>query len=211
MLGDAYMSIQGNVDQIKCFHFDLKKKNSFCSYEIEPDEAIDAFKMALRQNPNDSLLASKLGRAYVKTHQYTKAINYYKEATINDTNPSLKLDLAELFLKLKQFSNAEQTLIEDIDSNGKYGMLEYFFFFNRIASPLNGFANLNYSETDDTTLLQTRTKQLLLLARIREKSGHLNSSLSTLKEARDNQHRLQKRIAVEQSTGIHEQHTILSK
>lgn len=85
----------------------------------EPDEAIDAFKMALRQNPNDPLLASKLGRAYVKTHQYTKAINYYKEATMNDKNSSLKLDLAELFLKLKQFSNAEQTLIEDIDATGK--------------------------------------------------------------------------------------------
>lgn len=92
--------------------------------KTEPDEAIDAFKMALRQNPNDPLLASKLGRAYVKTHQYNKAINYYKEATMNDKNSSLKLDLAELFLKLKQFSNAEQTLIEEIDSNGKYEIFE---------------------------------------------------------------------------------------
>lgn len=38
---------------------------------------------------------------------------------MNDKNSSLKLDLAELFLKLKQFSNAEQTLIEDIDATGK--------------------------------------------------------------------------------------------
>lgn len=68
-----------------------------------------------------------------------------------------------------------------------------------------------FRENDDTTVLQTRTKQLLLLARIREKSGHLNSSLSTLKEARDNQYRLQKRIAVEQSGGLQEQHKILSK
>lgn len=83
----------------------------------EPEEAIDAFKMALRQNLSDPLLASKLGRAYVKTHQYNKAINYYREATINDKNLSMKLDLAELFLKLKQFSNAEQTLIEDIESS----------------------------------------------------------------------------------------------
>lgn len=96
MLGDAYMSIQ------------------------EPEEAINAFKMALRQNPSDPLLASKLGRAYVKTHQYNKAINYYKEATMNDTNLSMKLDLAELFLKLKQYSNAEQTLIEDIESSNRY-------------------------------------------------------------------------------------------
>lgn len=95
MLGDAYMSIQ------------------------EPEEAIDAFKLALRQNPSDPLLASKLGRAYVKTHQYNKAINYYKEATMNEMNMSMKLDLAELFLKLKQYSNAEQTLIEDIESGSQ--------------------------------------------------------------------------------------------
>lgn len=95
MLGDAYMSIQ------------------------EPEEAIDAFKMALRKSPSDPILASKLGRAYVKTHQYNKAINYYKEATMNENNVSMKLDLAELFLKLKQFSNAEQTLIEDIESSHK--------------------------------------------------------------------------------------------
>lgn len=63
----------------------------------------------------------------------------------------------------------------------------------------------------DTTQLQARTKQLLLLARIREKSGHLNSSLATLKEARDNQYRLQKRLAVDQSGGLQEQHIILSK
>lgn len=73
--------------------------------------------MALRQNPSDPLLASKLGRAYVKTHQYTKAINYYQEAIANDRNAALKLDLAELYLKLKQFSNAEKTLIEEIDAD----------------------------------------------------------------------------------------------
>lgn len=67
------------------------------------------------------------------------------------------------------------------------------------------------SVNEDTTLLQTRTKQLLLLARIREKSGHLSSSLATLKEARDNQYRLQNRIVVEQSSGFHEQNAILSK
>lgn len=94
---------------------DLKHSKVFLF--TEPDEAIDAFKMALRQNPSDPLLASKLGRAYVKTHQYTKAINYYQEAITSDRNATLKLDLAELYLKLKQFANAEKTLIEEIDSS----------------------------------------------------------------------------------------------
>jgi tetratricopeptide repeat protein 21B len=92
LLGDAYLGIQ------------------------EPDEAIEAYKQAARQDPSDPLLASKLGRAYVKTHQYKKAISYYKEAITIPENYSLKLDLAELYLKLKQYANAEQILIEDIDS-----------------------------------------------------------------------------------------------
>lgn len=61
------------------------------------------------------------------------------------------------------------------------------------------------------SMLQTRTKQLLLLARIREKAGQLTASLSTLKEARDNQFRLQKRISLEQSGGMQEQHKIMAK
>lgn len=60
-------------------------------------------------------------------------------------------------------------------------------------------------------MLQVRTKQLLLLARIREKAGNLNSSLSTLKDARDNQYRVQKRISIDQSAGLGEQYKILSK
>lgn len=116
------MSIQGKfalLDQPNTNGYQLTIIISLaliCVLFTEPEEAINSFKMALRQNPSDSLLASKLGRAYVKTHQYNKAITYYREATINNINPTLKLDLAELYLKLKQYSNAEQTLIEDIES-----------------------------------------------------------------------------------------------
>ncbi|XP_055680428.1 tetratricopeptide repeat protein 21B-like [Lutzomyia longipalpis] len=160
MLGDAYMSIQ------------------------EPDDALDAYKEALKRNPRDSNLASKLGRAYVKTHQYNKAINYYKEATMYPENSLLKLDLAELYLKLKQFTNAEQTLIDEIEGAK--------------------------DEMEDVDALQLRTKQLLLLARVREKAGHLNSSLSTLREARDNQYKVQQRLNIESSL-IPEQRRILSR
>lgn len=95
------------------------REKSF-SFLIEvPEEAVNAFEIALRQNPSDPLLASKLGRAYVKTHQYDTAIDYYKDAIARDRNSTLKLDLAELYLKLKQFSNAEQLLIDDINANEK--------------------------------------------------------------------------------------------
>ena len=68
-----------------------------------------------------------------------------------------------------------------------------------------------YSDNEDLCVLQTKTKQLLLLARIREKGGHINASLSTLQEARDNQYRMQKRISLEQAGGLQEQYKILSK
>ncbi|KFB41795.1 AGAP000136-PA-like protein [Anopheles sinensis] len=162
ILGDAYMSIQ------------------------EPDDAIDAYREALRQNPRDSLLASKLGRAYVRTHQYRKAITYYQEAIANPENYPLKLDLAELYLKLKQYQNAEQTLADDV--------------------------NDTRADMDDPTVLQMRTKQLLLLARIREKAGQLSASLQTLKEARDNQLKVQQRLLLDHTSGVAtEQNKMLSK
>lgn len=161
MLGDAYMSIQ------------------------EPDEAVEAYRQAVLQDPMDPMLASKLGRAYVKTHQYKKAISYYKDSITVPENYRLKLDLAELYLKLKQYANAEQIILEDIEKNQKHD--------------------------DDMSKLQTRTKLLLLLARVREKSGNINSSLTSLKEARDNQYRIQQRISIDQNANAREQHKILSK
>lgn len=161
MLGDAYMSIQ------------------------EPDEAVEAYRQAVLQDPMDPMLASKLGRAYVKTHQYKKAISYYKDAITVPENYQLKLDLAELYLKLKQYPNAEQIILEDIEKNQRHD--------------------------DDMSKLQTRTKLLLLLARVREKSGNINTSLSTLKEARDNQYRIQQRTNIDQNANVREQNKILSK
>lgn len=48
LLGDAYMNIQ------------------------EPEKAIEIYESALKKNPRDSALASKIGSALIKTHQYSK-------------------------------------------------------------------------------------------------------------------------------------------
>lgn len=71
--------------------------------------------------------------------------------------------------------------------------------------------HISCSENEDITLLHTRTKQLLLLARVREKSGHIGTSLITLKEARDNQHRILKRAKIEQTGSVEEHNGLLSK
>jgi predicted negative regulator of RcsB-dependent stress response len=52
--------------------------------------------------PPIAVLASKIGHALVRTHDYTKAINYYEAAVKSGGQPSLRQDLAQLYLKLKQ-------------------------------------------------------------------------------------------------------------
>ncbi|KAB0404321.1 hypothetical protein E2I00_009378 [Balaenoptera physalus] len=86
LLGDAYMNIQ------------------------EPEEAIVAYEQALNQNPKDGTLASKIGKALVKTHNYSKAITYYEAALKNGQQNYLFYDLAELLLKLKWYDKAEKVL-----------------------------------------------------------------------------------------------------
>lgn len=46
----------------------------------------------------------------VKTHDYSKAINYYETAVKQRDNPRLRADLAQLYLKLKQPEKAEKVL-----------------------------------------------------------------------------------------------------
>lgn len=91
MLGDAYISIQ------------------------EPERAIEAYEQALNQNPNDKvIIANKMGKALIKTHQYMEAISYYKDMIKQAECKDLKLDLARLFIKMKQYDKAEATLVEEL-------------------------------------------------------------------------------------------------
>lgn len=114
-----------------------------------------------------------MGVALVKTHNYSKAITYYKEAIQLTDSSALKMDLAKLHILLKQFDKAEAVIKEELESNKKSG-------------------------DDDYIALQSRTSSLLLLARIQEKSGNITLALSTLKEAKECQNRVQKRVPIEQ-------------
>lgn len=90
MLGDAYVMIQ------------------------EPERAIDVYEEALRETPNDMTLVRKMGKALIKTHQYDRAINYYQTVIQQGKCPDLKLDMAELYMKMKKYSSAETALTEEI-------------------------------------------------------------------------------------------------
>uniref|UniRef100_A0A6Q2X1F0 Tetratricopeptide repeat domain 21B n=1 Tax=Esox lucius TaxID=8010 RepID=A0A6Q2X1F0_ESOLU len=86
LLGDAYVNIQ------------------------EPEKAIEIYEQALKKNPKDGALASKIGKALVKTHNYTKAITYYEAALKTEQQNFLCYDLAELLMKMRQYERCEKVL-----------------------------------------------------------------------------------------------------
>lgn len=170
-------------------------------YSIEPDEAITAYREAYNLGPNDAYVAAKLGRAYVKTHQYAKAIKYYTEASRHTNTTALRLDLAELYLKLRRFADAERTLLDALAEEQA----------ETEASAADADASA------DVVRLQQRTKKLLLLARIRERAGNGAGALETLALARDNQHRVEQRTSLMAAAeeggfaGVQEQKKMMAK
>ena len=68
------------------------------------------YEAALKKNPRDAALASKIGQALVKTHNYGKAINYYEASLKGGGQAYLRHDLAELLIKLRQYDKAEKIL-----------------------------------------------------------------------------------------------------
>jgi tetratricopeptide repeat protein 21B len=91
LLGDAYLKI------------------------LNPDSAIDALERAYRQDPANTRLRAKIGRALIATHEYHRAVEFYESAlreahrtsttsSSSSSNPSdtlqLSHDLAKLYLKL---------------------------------------------------------------------------------------------------------------
>ncbi|XP_052258735.1 tetratricopeptide repeat protein 21B-like isoform X2 [Dreissena polymorpha] len=150
LLGDAYMSIQ------------------------EPEKAIEVYESALKKNPKDGTLASKIGQALVKTHNYGKAINYY-EAALRSTGQSfLRYDLAELLLKLKHYDKAEKVL--------------------KVA--------LEEEQNGELDIMIDHTRFMVLLAKVYEKSARTEDAILSLTKGREMQARVLKRVQLEQPDAV---------
>ncbi|XP_016051686.1 PREDICTED: tetratricopeptide repeat protein 21A [Miniopterus natalensis] len=145
LLGDAFMNIQ------------------------EPEKALEVYDEAYRKNPHDASLVSRIGQAYVKTHQYTKAINYYEAAQKISGQDFLCCDLAELLLRLKKFNKAEKVLKQALE----------------------------HDVATDIPSMMNDVKCLLLLAKV-YKSHKKEDVLETLNKALDLQSRILKRVPLEQ-------------
>ncbi|KAK8788407.1 hypothetical protein V5799_021812 [Amblyomma americanum] len=154
MLGDAYMKIQ------------------------EPDNAIGAYEQALRKNPKDSAVARKIGQALIKTHQFERAVTYYKAAIKAGGQPQMKYDLAELLAKVKRFQDAEDTI------NAALGILQ---------------------KESDLTSLQWESKFYLLLAQVHQNNHKDDAAVKDLNKAFEAQSRVMLRVPQEQPDSLHEQ------
>ncbi|XP_048871259.1 tetratricopeptide repeat protein 21B isoform X2 [Brienomyrus brachyistius] len=150
LLGDAYMNIQ------------------------EPEKAIEIYEQALKKNPKDGVLASKIGKALVKTHNYIKAINYYEAALKSGQQNFLRYDLAELLLKLRQYERCERVLHEA----------------------------LSHDPVNDLPSLSEDSRYLVLLAKIQGKVDKNDEALLSLQRARDVQARVLKRVQLEQADAV---------
>lgn len=79
----------------------------------EPEEAIQYYEKALEKDSDNISLIREVGQALVMTHDYNRAIKYYEETLHEDPKlDDLRVDLAELYIKLKEFSNSKRVLIE---------------------------------------------------------------------------------------------------
>ncbi|XP_006201152.2 tetratricopeptide repeat protein 21B [Vicugna pacos] len=150
LLGDAYMNIQ------------------------EPEEAIVAYEQALNQSPKDGTLASKIGKALVKTHNYSKAITYYEAALKSGQQNYLCYDLAELLLKLKWYDKAEKVLQHA----------------------------LAHEPVNELSALMEDGRSHILLAKVYSKVDRPDDAVASLQQARELQARVLKRVQMEQPDAV---------
>ncbi|NXO03695.1 TT21B protein, partial [Rhinopomastus cyanomelas] len=150
LLGDAYMNIQ------------------------EPDEAVQVYEQALEKNPKDSALASKIGKALIKAHDYAKAISYYETALSSCLQNYLGYYLAELLMKLKQYEKAERLLQQALDHD-----------------PVNELSSL-----------MEDVRYRVLLAKIYSKMAKTDEAIVSLQQARELQARVLKRAQIEQLDAV---------
>ncbi|KAJ3084734.1 Tetratricopeptide repeat protein 21B [Rhizoclosmatium hyalinum] len=140
LLGEAYMNIQ------------------------EPEKAIEVYENGLDTFDDGSVLACKIGKALVKTHDYARAISYYETALGKNTPnaASLRFDLAELYFKLKNYQDVERVVFEALD----------------------------HPKSDDSTVLALDVKLNLLHAKGCRASGKYDFAITHFTKSRDLQLRI---------------------
>ncbi|KAI8612411.1 hypothetical protein BC830DRAFT_1231247 [Chytriomyces sp. MP71] len=130
----------------------------------EPEKAIEVYENGLDNFDDASILACKIGKALVKTHDFARAISYY-ETALGKSSPnssSLRYDLADLYYKLKNYDDVERVATEALD----------------------------HARTEDATVLALDVKFNMLLAKSCRARSKFDNAIVCFTKARDTQLRL---------------------
>ncbi|KAF5302439.1 hypothetical protein FQR65_LT08528 [Abscondita terminalis] len=139
---------------------------------LEVEKALETYEKAVNINPKDAYLCSKMGKALVKTHNFSRAITYYQEAIKLTDNSDLKLQLTDLYIKLQKLDKAEIMLTSEIEIE-------------------------NAKTEEDLLNLQYKTKLMIMLSDIYKTNGNLLGAQKILRNAKDNQNRVIKRLSLD--------------
>eukprot|EP00941_MAST-03F_sp_MAST-3F-sp1_P006174 g6174.t1 len=146
MLGDSYMQIQ------------------------EPAAAIGAYEEALKLEPEDSALSTMIGKALFSTHDYQNAIRYYRTALERSSRNlmrqrSLRLALAELFVKLKKWEEAKNVIQEalaDEENGGNEESGEDAVRLQNSVSLLLLLSKADFGEGEDDVAVEVLERALMI-------------------------------------------------
>ena len=158
-----------------------------------PGEAIAAYQEALRHDPSNAELAILIGKAFVTTHDYQNAIEYYETAVTNATGRGgagggggdaaaagvgvdkapLQIKLAELYAKLQMYDQAVEVLNRALASSRE-----------DLKQLQSAGAARGHSETPADLVAKSRAVTcLLLLAKVKTGQQAMADSIDALSRA----------------------------
>ena len=97
------------------------------------EDAVRTYEAALRLKKTDVALQVKIGQAMAITHDYSGAISYYRKSLASSECGGLRLELADLFVRLEQTDDAVATLEEAYDDPAVPKMLQARCHFKHAA------------------------------------------------------------------------------
>lgn len=118
----------------------------------------------------------------MKTHDFNKAINYYEAAVKSGDQPELRMDLARLYLKLRQYDKADKVLK----------------------------AALEHPESDDLPQMMKDVQYMLMQADVQNAANNQGAAIDYLQRARSVQSRIVSRVTMEQPESLKEQQELAS-
>ncbi|QDZ19093.1 tetratricopeptide repeat domain-containing protein [Chloropicon primus] len=155
---DIYLKKLGNKEKYARCYMEIADKEPSVKNLItlgeafmqiqDPARAISAYENALRMNPRDGELPSKIGKALISTHDFHKAVEYYERSVRNDpSNLLLQYELAELYFKLRKYDAVQNLCKKILKAGSKEGNYESI----KIKANLHILLHSMYKEIGDAT------------------------------------------------------------